>query len=458
MPSKRSGLRKSPRKAPTPLRTPPNKSASPKTPASGLGSSAKRKRTSERLSARKSLRKRLSKSFNQDDVDPDEEIDESAADDSRDEALPDPSELVPGDPPSRLDQLANSSDPLMQLVAEELRASKAREDALRSELDKQKSEAAARQDARDFEEGVLTKFHFKREDTEKALDQFVVPFLRDDAARQFYSSLQVSSSTQASVTRAFTTVKLTKQVRNKIYLRRPRDSRLSTKPRPLSDGEKRMYSSEQLAKEKVLSQMHDDFAPVLQVLYHVMHQIAGCPKFNQCVDKDYIDYMEELHRQAEDLVKIQLEYFGQHIAGPRRELFEKVTGLPVNPGRVEQGFMTEHEADAAMQVAQQQDLLQQHIAAMAPNPRGRGRGAGKGKDDRAGRRPGGLHIQRQQQQKQRQQKQSQQQQQPSQQQSQPSQPQQQQSQPPAASAGTPAKGQKKSTTPGKNARGGGKGK
>ena len=331
------------------------------------------------MSARKGgkAKKSLNKSFNQDDVDPDEEIDESAADDSRDEAPPDPSELVPGDPPSRLDQLANSSDPLMQLVAEELRASKAREDALRSELEQQKSEAAARQDARDFEEGVLTKFHFKREDTEKALDQFVVPFLRDDAARQFYSSLQVSSSTQASVTRAFTTVKLTKQVRNKIYLRRPRDSRLSTKPRPLSDGEKLMYSSEQLAKEKVLSQMHEDFAPVLQVLYHVMHQIAGCPKFNQCVDKDYIDYMEELHRQAEDLVKIQLEYFGQHIAGPRRELYEKVIGLPVNPGRVEQGFMTEHEADAAMQVAQQQDLLQQHIAAMASNPRGRGRGAGK---------------------------------------------------------------------------------
>ena len=204
------------------------------------------------------------------------------------------------------------------------------------------------------------------------------------------------------------------------------------------------------------------FAPVLQVLYHVMHQVADCPVFNQCVDKDYIDYMEELHRQAEDLVKMLLEYFGQHIAGPRRELFEKVIGLPVNPGKVEQGFMTEHEADAAMQVAQQQDLLQQHIAAMAPSSRGRGRGAGKGKGDRAGRRPGGLHIQRQEQQKQRQQKQpssQQQQQQPSQQQQQQSsQQQQQQSQPPAASAGTPAKGQKKSITPGKGNRGGGKGK
>ena len=405
------------------------------------------------------MTKRLDRSFPADLVDPEEEIDESTADDPRGEAPQDESERAPGDPPSRLDQLAKSDDPVIQLVAEELRASKAREEALRSELASVKSEAAARQEARDFEEGVLTTFHFKREATEKALDKFVVPFLRDDSARQFYSSLQVSPSTQASVTRAFTTVKLTKQLRNKIYLRRPRDSRLSTKPRPLSEGEKLLYSSEQLAKEKVLSQMHDDFAPVLQVLYHVMHQIAGCPKFNQCVDKDYIDYMEELHRQAEDLVKIQLEYFGQHIAGPRRELYEKVTGLPVNPGRVEQGFMTEHEADAAMQVAQQQDLLQQHIAAMAPNPRGRGRGAGKGKDDRAGRRPGGLHIQRQQQQKQRQQRQSQQQQQPSQQQQQQSsQQQQQQSQPPAASAGTPAKGQKKSTTPGKNARGGGKGK
>ena len=206
--------------------------------------------------------------------------------------------------------------------------------------------------------------------------------------------------------------------------------------------------------------MHEDFAPVLQVLYHVMHHLADCPVFNQCVDKDYIDYMEELHHQAEDLVKMLLEYFGQHIAGPRRELYEKVIGLPVNPGKVEQGFMTEHEAESAMLVAQQQDLLQQHIAAIASSSRSRSRGAGKGKRD--SRRPGGLHIQRQQQQRQQQrgQQSSQQQQQPSQQQQQqPSSSQQQQpSQPSAASAGTPARGQQKSTTPGKKSRGGGKGK
>ena len=76
----------------------------------------------------------------------------------------------------------------------------AREEALQKELASVKSEAAARQEARDFEEGVLTTFHFKRVATEKALDKFVVPFLRDESARQFYSSLQVSPDTQASVT------------------------------------------------------------------------------------------------------------------------------------------------------------------------------------------------------------------------------------------------------------------
>ena len=360
-----------------------------------------------------------------------------------------------------VDQLEASDNPLMRMVAQEFRARDSRENALRNELAAVKREAEQRQAIRDYEENAPTKFHFPPDAIKQAIELFVIPSLRDDTIRRFYTDLEVSPSTQASVTRAFSLVKLTKSTRNKIYGRRLRDSSLSTKPRTLSEGEKAMYSKEQMAKEKVLSQMHEDFAPVLQVLYHVMLQIAGSPEFDKCVDQDYIDYMEELHRQAEDLVKILLEYFGQHIAGPRRELYEKVTGLPVNPGKVEQGFMTEHEAESAMLVAQQQDLLQQHLAAMAPSSRSRGRGAGKGKRD--GRRPGGLHIQRQQQQRQQQRgqpssQQQQQQQQPSQQQQQqpPSQPQQQQ---PPASSGTPAAGRTKSTTPGKGkARGGGKGK
>ena len=225
------------------------------------------------------------------------------------------------------------------------------------------------------------------------------PFLRDDSTRRFYSLLEVTPSTQDSATRAFATVNLTKSARNKIFQHRLRDSCLSTKPRPLSDGEKAMYSKEQSAKEKVLSQMHEDLSPVLQVLYHFLHHIAGAPDFADCMDSDYINHMEELNYQGEDLVKILLEYFGKHIAGPRRELFEKVTGLPVNPGKVSHGFLTEHEAESAMLVAQQQDLLQQHIAALAPRsrPLGRGRGRGGGKGDGADRRSGGLRAYRQQQ-------------------------------------------------------------
>ena len=97
-----------------------------------------------------------------------------------------------------------------------MRASRAREEALRNELASVKSEAAARQEARDFEDGAPTKFQFDAAVTEKAIDQFVVPFLRDDSARQFYSQLKVLPSTQASVTRAFTTVKLTRTLRNRI--------------------------------------------------------------------------------------------------------------------------------------------------------------------------------------------------------------------------------------------------
>ena len=204
-----------------------------------------------------------------------------------------------------------TDDPLMKLVAQVFRTRQAREDALRNELASVKAEADARQAARDFEDGAPSTFHFAPRVTKQAIKKFVEPFLRDDSTRRFYSHLEVTPSTQeASVTRAFATVKLTKSTRNKTFQRRPHDSRLSTKPRILSEGEKDIYSKEQLAKEKVMSRMHGDIAPVLQVLYHFMHQIAGCPEFDRCIDEDYINYMEELHYQGEDVVKILLEYFG----------------------------------------------------------------------------------------------------------------------------------------------------
>ena len=144
---------------------------------------------------------------------------------------------------------------------------------------------------------------------------------------------------------------------------------MSTKPRPLSEGEKTLYSKEQMAKEKVLSQMHEDFSPVLQVLYHVLHLQSDGFDPSNCSDDEYIGHMDQLDFMVEDLCMMLLEYFGKHIAQPRCELYEKVTGLPVNPGKTSHGFLTEQEAESAMLIAQQQDLLQQHIAAPAPRSR-----------------------------------------------------------------------------------------
>ena len=444
----------------TPSKTPPGDGPPPVTPASGTGRKRKKKTSSRKKSGRK-VAKKLDKSFDEDDVGSDgQESDASGTGSAGGKTPGGGRERVPDKPPpSALDALEASDDPLMKLVAQQLRASQAREAALQNELASVKADADARQAVRDYEDGAPTKFHFPPRVTKLAIAKFVEPFLRDDSTRRFYSQLEVTPSTQDSVTRAFATVNLTKSIRNKIFQRRLRDSSLSTKPRPLSDGEKTMYSKEQLAKEKALSQMHEDFSPVLQVLYHVLHHIAGAPDFADCMDSEYINHMEELNYQSEDLVQILLEYFGKHIAGPRRELFEKVTGLPVNPGKLSHGFMTEQEAESAMLVAQQQDVIQQHIAAVAPASRSRSsraRGGGKG-----GGKGGGLRTFRQQTQRGgRQQPQSSQQQ--PQQQQQTSQQQQPQQQPPAPSAGTPARnGQPRSTTPGagkgKN-RGGGKGK
>ena len=138
----------------------------------------------------------------------------------------------------------------MKLVAQQFRDSQASEDALRSELASVKAEAEARQAIRDYEDGAPCTYRFPPSAIKQAIDRFVVPSLRDDSIRRFYTGIEVSPSTQDSVTRAFSIVKLIKAVRNRIYQRRLRDSRLSTKPRPLSDGETLMYPKEQLAKQK----------------------------------------------------------------------------------------------------------------------------------------------------------------------------------------------------------------
>ena len=67
-----------------------------------------------------------------------------------------------------------------------------------------------------------------------------------------------------------------------------------------------------------------------------------------------------------------LEYYGKHIVQPRRDIFEKATGLRVTPGDQSSGFLTAVEADSAMEEARRQDLILHH--ASTPNPSQRGRG------------------------------------------------------------------------------------
>ena len=184
MPSKRSGLRKSPRNASNPLQTPPRKSASPKSPASGLGSKRKRKKSPRKSPGRKKVSKRL---YPRDDVDPDNQEDDApATGGSGDDDLQDP---IPGsapeDVPSLVEELEASDNPLMQRLGQELRDRDSREDALRNELAAVKRDADQRQAIRDYEDSAPTKFHFPPDAIKQAIELFVIPSLRDDTIRRF---------------------------------------------------------------------------------------------------------------------------------------------------------------------------------------------------------------------------------------------------------------------------------
>ena len=106
MPTKRSGVRKSPRGASTPLTTPPGKSASPSAPASALGSSRKRKKTPGKSSGRKKVKRRL---YPREDVDSDDQdVDDPATVPPGGEEPQEGPGYAPENPPSLVEQLEAS--------------------------------------------------------------------------------------------------------------------------------------------------------------------------------------------------------------------------------------------------------------------------------------------------------------------------------------------------------------
>ena len=128
----------------------------PRTPASDRGT-PRRNKTSSRKKASRGLKRKLAEDLGEGDAgSEDEEPGESAAAAGGGSTpLVRPEPAPESYPPPILDQLESSDDPLMKLVAQQFRASQAREDALRSELASVKEDAAARQEVRDFEEGGL---------------------------------------------------------------------------------------------------------------------------------------------------------------------------------------------------------------------------------------------------------------------------------------------------------------
>ena len=116
----------------TPSKTPPGGGAPLVMPASGTGRKCKKKTSSRKKSGRK-VAKRLDKSFDENDVGSDgQEADTSDTGSAGGETPGGGRERVPDkSPPSALDALEASDDPLMQLVAQQqLRASQTREAVL----------------------------------------------------------------------------------------------------------------------------------------------------------------------------------------------------------------------------------------------------------------------------------------------------------------------------------------
>ena len=80
------------------------------------------------------------------------------------------------------------------------------------------------------------------------------------------------------------------------------------------------------------------------------------------------------------------ECFGKHVLQPRREIFEKATGLSVTHS-TSSGFLTRAESETAMVAARQHDVIGTHIDIVQPN-NSLGRGRGNCRTNRRGARRG----------------------------------------------------------------------
>ena len=141
------------------------------------------------------------------------------------------------------------------------------------------------------------------------------------------STTRISTAEPEELARAFSLlVKMRKSSKTKIFHRRLRCSDFETVFRQLSVRNTMYYNREQKEKDKALVQMHTDFSPVLQVLFHTALDCFRTPTDGLTAEQ----LLEECQQSSEDLCSMLLGYFGKHIVEPHRDLFEKATKMKVS--------------------------------------------------------------------------------------------------------------------------------
>ena len=265
--------------------------------------------------------------------------------------------------------------------------------SLQSELADLKSKADKREQVRAYEEGAPTGFSHDRQALRSSFMHFIFKHMTDPVARDYWSSLDWDTAPREEVARSFSMlVKMLKSVRTSAFLNFQRDANCSMVPRSLSADDLLMYKSEQKEKDKTLVEWHTRLAPTLQVALHLMSasvKVHDMHEEPESVDTEQLEqaYLDVQHA-ADTLLQFIFEFFGQYIAQPRRDLYEKATGL--KPGQHSQsGFLTSVEATAAAEWARQQDFLRLHAQALQPSAssqrggRGRGKLSGRGRGGRS---------------------------------------------------------------------------
>ena len=278
-----------------------------------------------------------------------------------------------------IDLLKAHEDPVMLRFAEYLSAKDKAISDLQQQVQFEQEKRKTQEAIRDYDDTGRSSFYFHPEDIGDLLHTFIIPHIRDLADRQYYFDLDMETAKPEDLSRGISMVSsLSKKVKNGIFQRNLRSNQLSTLPRELSDLESKYYSVEQKSKDDALVKLHKEFAPVLQVLLHTSLQTLREPDDTHSAET----LLSGVQNSAFDLCQILFEFFGKNIVQPRRELFQKATGLSVSHN-TSSGFLTGAESESAMATARQHDLIGAHIDAVRSSTSG-GRGRGRGKNNRRG--------------------------------------------------------------------------